>query len=96
MGSPAPEIGHWYQMPDGTLLEIVALEPDEGVVEVQFFDGTIEEYDLEYWNDMELARAAEPEDYSGSLDMPDLDRNDTLPVDAFDDPGSYAGFDDES
>ena len=69
MGSPRPKIGDWYQTPEGDHLEVVAYDPDELTVEVQFFDGAIDEYDLDTWNELSLESAAPPEDWSGSLDL---------------------------
>jgi hypothetical protein len=51
------------------LLEVVAIDPDEGTIEVQHFDGTVEEFDLESWNEQELEAAQPPEDWSGSVDV---------------------------
>jgi len=70
--SAQPEVGEWYRM-RGELLEIVAIDEDDGTVEVQFFDGTVEEFDLGDWEsqrhegDIEPAQA--PEDWSGSVDV---------------------------
>ncbi len=80
MSVPRPEIGAWYQTPDGTLFEVVAWDPEEEVIEVQFFDGTVEEYDLDSWGELRPSDAEPPEDWSGSLDVAgedygvDLDR----------------------
>jgi hypothetical protein len=41
------------------------------LVEVQDFDGDIEELDLDSWRDMDIELAAEPEDWTGPFD--DLD-----------------------
>jgi hypothetical protein len=64
-----PIVGEWYQTQEGDSLEVVAFDPDEGTVEVQFFDGTVEEYDLDTWDELELTAAEPPEDWSGSLDV---------------------------
>jgi len=61
-------------------LEVVAWDPEDQVIEVQFYDGTIEEYDMDTWEELELRLAEPPEDWSGSLDLSkddygvDLDR----------------------
>ena len=79
--SPEPRIGDWYKCPEQDSFEIVAVDNDDGTIEVQFFDGTIEEWDLETWAAMEISTAAAPEDWSGSLDITpedygvDLDRH---------------------
>ena len=46
---------------------------DEGTIEIQHFDGTVEELDFDdwaaSWHDREIETAAAPEDWSGSVDM---------------------------
>ena len=80
MSAPRPSVGEWYQNLEGEILEVVAYDGDEGTIEVQFYDGTVEEYDLDTWEELELAPAQPPEDWSGSLDLTaddygvDLDR----------------------
>lgn len=69
MSSPRIRIGDWFKTVDGDNLEVVAYDPDEGVVEVQFYDGTVEEYDLEDWEELEVKQIAPPEDWAGSYDL---------------------------
>ena len=84
-----PVIGQWFSRPNGTLVEVVALDEDGGTVELQQFDGTIDEVDLEAWPDLLLVEASPPEDWSGSVDMDPEDyvgrRNDEMPT-GFHDP----------
>ena len=49
-----PVIGHWFRRPNGTLFEVVAVDEDGGTIEIQQFDGTIDEFDFESWPDMLL------------------------------------------
>jgi hypothetical protein len=57
----------------GDLLEVVAFDAAEGTVEVQYFDGTVEEFDFEDWRSQRASGAIEeaeaPEDWSGSADQ---------------------------
>ena len=69
MAIERPGVGHWYRRTNGNLLKIVAVDEDDSTIEVQFFDGTIDEIDLETWNGMLLERIQAPEDWSGSVDM---------------------------
>ncbi|MCG8426497.1 MAG: hypothetical protein MI754_03965 [Chromatiales bacterium] len=69
MSSTTPSVGAWYKTTEGELLEVVAWDPEEAVIEVQFFDGTVEEYDLDSWDLLEPQPADPPEDWSGSLDL---------------------------
>lgn len=80
MSTPPPVVGSWYQLHEGDLFEVVAWDPDDRVIEVQFYDGTIDEYELESWSQLGVQNAQPPEDWAGSLDVPsedygvDLDR----------------------
>ncbi|MEP7243020.1 MAG: DUF6763 family protein [Gammaproteobacteria bacterium] len=79
MAVPQPGIGSWYRQKEGgALFEVVALDDDDGTIEIQYFDGTVEEMDIEDWNsqweDRTLEAAEPPEDWSGSVDVePDED-----------------------
>src|SRR4029077_6503691 len=73
MATPQPAIGDWYRASGGALFEGVALDDDDGTVEIQYFDGTVEEMDIEdwetQWEDGALEAAEAPEDWSGSVDV---------------------------
>jgi len=72
---PVPAIGKWYlDNADKQLFEIVAIEEEDDTIEIQYFDGSIEELDSELWDEMELTSAAPPEDWSGPFD--DLEADD--------------------
>lgn len=69
----APGIGEWYRLSGGELLEVVAFDEVDGTVEVQYFDGTVEEFDLKDWRAQRasggIVEAEAPEDWSGSVDV---------------------------
>jgi hypothetical protein len=69
MTSPIPIVGDWYRRAHGALFEVVAIDRDDGTIEVQHFDGTLEEFDLESWQDQDLEEAQAPEDWTGSVDV---------------------------
>ena len=75
-----PNIGDWYKSINGDRFEIVALDDDEATLEIQHFDGAIEEIDFDTWSEMEIDAIEPPEDWSGSYDLSrddygvDLDR----------------------
>ena len=77
MAAPLPSIGAWYRLTGGELFEVVALDDDEGTIEIQYFDGTVEEMDREDWEaqseDGALEAAEAPEDWSGSVDVEGAD-----------------------
>lgn len=64
-----PEIGHWYRRSNGSLFEVVAVDSQAATVELQFFDGTIDEIDLENWPRLLIEAVGAPDDWSGSVDM---------------------------
>ena len=54
MGFAYPTIGQWFRRPDGALLEVVATDEDDHTIEIQFFDGTIDEVEVRSWRDLLL------------------------------------------
>ncbi|MGB6605800.1 MAG: DUF6763 family protein [Steroidobacteraceae bacterium] len=79
MTAPHPGIGDWYCASGGQVFEVVALDDDDGTIEIQYFDGTVEEMDVEdweaQWDDGVLEAAEAPEDWSGSVDAESTDDN---------------------
>ncbi len=69
MSAETPLIGHWYRRGNFKLFEVVALDEQDKTIELQHFDGTIEEVDLEAWAELLTVEIAAPEDWSGSVDM---------------------------
>ncbi len=64
-----PVIGHWFRRSNGTLFEVVAVDEQDSTIEIQQFDGTIDEVDLESWPDLLTIEVGAPEDWSGAVDM---------------------------
>jgi hypothetical protein len=75
-----PIVGDWYRRRGGELFEVVAVDDDDGTIEVQHFDGTVEELDFdswgEQWEDALLEAAEAPEDWTGSVDIEPEDSED--------------------
>jgi hypothetical protein len=73
MSTQQPGIGDWYRLRGGELFEVVAFDETDGTIEVQYFDGTVEEFDIEDWRTQRAGGAIEeaeaPEDWSGSVDV---------------------------
>ncbi len=78
--APKPIVGAWYRRQGGVLFEVVAVDEDDGTIEVQHFDGTVEELDFdswdEQWEDSLLETAEAPEDWTGSVDIEPEDTED--------------------
>jgi len=64
-----PTVGDWYEDSRSNAFEIVAFDSVHGLIEIQFFDGTVEELDIESWYGQMLNSIEPPEDWSGSLDI---------------------------
>ena len=69
MPVPKPAIGRWYRRTNGQIFEVVAVDEDDATIELQFFDGMIDEVDLDTWSKLLIEKVAAPEDWSGSVDM---------------------------
>jgi hypothetical protein len=73
MSVPKPGIGEWYRFNGTDLFEVVAMDDEDGTIDIQYFDGTVEELDIEdwqaQWEDGSLETAEPPEDWSGSVDV---------------------------
>ena len=91
MPETSPVIGNWYRHENGELFEVVAYDEDDRSVEIQYFDGTVEELGADEWEQMELEEAEPPEDWSGSVDVDDEDLEELAdrPGEEFDDPLEY-------
>ena len=69
MANPAAVIGEWYRRPAGESFEVVAIDPDDRTIEIQYFDGTVEEIDLDDWFEEPIEATEAPEDWTGSVDV---------------------------
>ncbi len=75
-----PEIGQWYLNRDkGEMFRVTAYDEPTHTIEIQTFDGDIDEVDEEAWGALPLEITGEPEDWTGPLDGIDVDelRSDT-------------------
>ena len=63
-----PVINDWYRDSTGGSMKVVAFDSDERTVQVQLFEGDIEEFDLDSWYQLGVVAIAPPEDWSGPFD----------------------------
>ncbi len=64
-----PVPGKWYEdLEDEVVFLVMTVDPDEELVQIQYEDGEIEEFDLDTWHELDLDQVAEPEGWSGSAD----------------------------
>jgi len=69
-----PEIGQWYLHRDkGEMFRVTAYDERTHTIEIQTFDGDVDEIDEESWSVLPLELAEEPEDWTGPLDGIEFD-----------------------
>jgi hypothetical protein len=69
-----PIIGHWYNHLDkGDLFQVVAIDRKSGTIEIQEFDGGLDEFEFDEWREMFVEEAAAPEDWTGPVDEVERD-----------------------
>jgi hypothetical protein len=60
-----PTIGNWYRDFNQQLFEVVALDEADGLIEIQYFNGDIDELDFEAWYGVVAESVPPPEDWTG-------------------------------
>lgn len=69
-----PIPGCWYRHLDkGQEFCVIATDDELGLIEIQYFDGDLEEFELQDWQQMELELIDEPENWAGALDIAEID-----------------------
>jgi len=69
-----PILENWYQHADkGQEFCVVAIDDVTGVIDIQYFDGTLEEIDLDDWYQLDVEPIEAPENWSGPLDIAEAD-----------------------
>lgn len=69
-----PIVGNWYELPDkGQRFEVVEIDEDKGIIEIQYFDGDLDEIELDEWYDLNIEPIEAPEDWTGPIDNVEQD-----------------------
>ena len=69
-----PQVDQWYAHLDkGQRFFVTAIDEEENTVDVQHFDGDIEEISLDVWRDLEIELSEAPENWTGALDIAEQD-----------------------
>jgi hypothetical protein len=70
----SPIVDTWYKHLDkGEKFQVVAVDNNDYMVEIQYFDGDVEEIELDDWYSMDIEQIESPEDISGALDVSEMD-----------------------
>jgi hypothetical protein len=74
-----PIIDAWYHYPEkAQKFKVTALDEHAATVEIQYFDGSLDELDLDSWYELDVERIEEPEDWTGPID--NIEKDDLNPV----------------
>jgi hypothetical protein len=69
-----PIISNWYcHLDKGQRFRVVAIDEKTKTVQVQDFDGNLDEYEMESWYQLEIEPCEAPENWSGPLDIGNVD-----------------------
>ncbi|RPI58770.1 MAG: hypothetical protein EHM50_10175 [Lysobacterales bacterium] len=69
-----PIVGNWYRYAGkGGLFRVVAVDEDRDLLEIQHFDGDVEELERSGWADLDVEAAEPPEDWTGPVDDVETD-----------------------
>jgi hypothetical protein len=69
---PMEDLWYWHR-DKGQLFQVIAIDQVSQTIEVQHFDGDIEEFSLLEWRDLALERGEEPENWLGAFDISETD-----------------------
>jgi hypothetical protein len=74
MKTLSPQIGGWYKdLQSNALFEVVAVDSSAQLIELQYLDGEVAEYDLEAWRELTLLSVEPPEDWRTPFELDDPD-----------------------
>lgn len=69
-----PVAGNWYHYPDkAQKFKVVDVDEESGDIELQYYDGTVDQIDFYIWGSLGAERVEEPEDWTGPMDSIDKD-----------------------
>lgn len=64
-----PLVDQWYAHLDkGQRFFVTAYDEDDDTVELQHFDGDVEELSLEEWAELDIEASVQPENWAGAMD----------------------------
>ena len=92
-----PKVGQWYKdLQTQAEFEVVAWDPKALLVETQFIDGEVSEYDIESWKELLLVPMETPEDWRNAYELDGEESHDPdLPFHPEDWSGPLSGIEPE-
>ena len=75
----SPQIGQWYERADtAEVFRVTGIDDGAGTIEIQSFDGDVDEVDLQLWSALPLEYAQPPDDWLASVE--DMDAQDVATI----------------
>ena len=69
-----PLVDQWYAHQDkGQRFYVTGISDVPGTVEIQHFDGDVEEFSLDEWRELDIEISEQPENWAGALDIAEPD-----------------------
>ena len=69
-----PRVDQWYMHLDkGQRFIVTAIDEQADSIEIQHFDGDLEEFTQDDWRDLDIELSEAPENWSGALDIGEQD-----------------------
>jgi len=69
-----PIVDQWYAHLDkGQRFFVIDVDEEENTIDIQHFDGDLEELSFEEWRDLYIEVSEEPENWAGALDIAERD-----------------------
>lgn len=69
-----PIVDQWYHYPEKSQkFYVTAVDPHSKTVEIQYFDGTIDEMDWSSWYEQEMEVIEAPQDWTGPMEYLEMD-----------------------
>lgn len=69
-----PIVGQWYAHLDkGQRFYVTTISDADSSVEIQHFDGDLEEFSFDEWGGLDIELSDEPENWAGPLDIGEKD-----------------------
>jgi hypothetical protein len=69
-----PRTDQWYlDSRKDRSFTVIDFDAEEGIIEIQYFDGELDELDMEEWEEMSLEEIEQPEDWTGPIDEVERD-----------------------
>jgi len=92
-----PVVGKVYEDADGLAFEILEFDEDDGTIEIQYEDGTIDEIDLDTWYEMDLQQVKTPDKSDDDIEdeEEEEEKKPKVAKDEDDEDDDYDDYDDD-